>query len=91
MSEEIIPAAAPEVVADVAEKVEDNLSNLTLAELSAKLEEIMADEARMQRAKEVEAVKSAFYRRLSREKAEAGLEEGADSPFTVIEEGFKAR
>ena len=89
MSEEIIPAAAPEVVADVVEKVEDNLSNLSLAELSARLEEIMADEARMQRAKEVEAVKSAFYRRLGREKAQAGLEEGEDNPFTVIEEGFK--
>ena len=104
MSEEIIPAAAPEVAADVVKEVEavatpvetaapaeqDNLAEKTLAELSAKLEEIMADEVRMQRAKEVEAVKSAFYRRLGREKAEAGLEEDADNPFTVIEEAFKA-
>ena len=80
MSEEIIPAAAPEVAADVAEKVEENFSEKTLAELSARLEEILSDENRMQRAKEVEAVKSAFYRRLSREKAEAGLTPTVDEP-----------
>ena len=98
MSEEIIPATAPEVAADVAEKVEavatpvetaapavteteeNNLAEMTLAELSARLEEILADENKMQRAKEVEAVKSAFYRRLSREKAEAGLAPTVDEP-----------
>ena len=59
MSEEIIPAAAPEVVADVEETAEavnqaavdqeKNLSGMTLAELSARLEEIVADPEKMKR------------------------------------------
>ena len=94
----MIPAAIPEekaadVVEETAETVkeEENLYSLNLSELAARLEEILADPEKMKRAKEVESVKSAFYKRLSREKAEAPVEEGADSPFTVIEEGFKTQ
>ena len=96
MSEEIIPAAAPEVVADVEETAEavnqaavdqeKNLSGMTLAELSARLEEIVADPEKMKRSKEVEAVKSAFYKRLSREKAEAGLTPAVEEPSSSDED-----
>jgi len=99
MSEEIIPAALPEEkaadvveeTAEIAGQEEENLYNLTLSELSSRMEQILADPEKMKRAKEVESLKSAFYKRLSREKAETPVEEGADNPFTVIEEGFKTQ
>ena len=150
MSEEMIPAAAPEVVADVVETVEaapvaatpevekapveeekapvveaaapveeaapaaeatpaekaeapaeepaapveeekapveeKNLSGMTLAALSERLQEILADPDKMKRSKEVEAVKSAFYKRLSKEKADAGLAPAVEEPSSSDEE-----
>lgn len=50
-----------------------NLAEKTLAELSTLLKELMDNENRMKMSKEAEAIKSAFYKKLSKEKADAGL------------------
>ena len=66
-----------------------DLGSLTLAELSDMFDKLSQDENRMKRYKEAEAIKSAFYRRLSKEKAEAGLGSKVDEPSSredVIEE-----
>ena len=55
-----------------------NFAEKTLAELSGLFEDLMSDEARMKRAKEAEAIKSAFYKKLSKEKADAGLTPAED-------------
>ena len=81
------PAAAPaepaaEPAAAPAEPV--NLAEKTLAELSELFEQLGSGLERAKRSKEAEAIKSAFYKRLSKEKADAGLgtvdEPSADSP-----------
>ncbi len=66
-----------------------DLGNLTLAELSERFDKLSQAEDRMKRYKEAEAIKSAFYRRLSKEKADAGLGSKVDEPSSredVIEE-----
>ncbi len=83
-----------EVVEDEEEKdemVEEtvDLGSLTLAELSDMFDKLSQDENRMKRYKEAEAIKSAFYKRLSKEKAEAGLGSKVDEPSSredVIED-----
>ena len=50
-----------------------NYFEKNLSELVKLFEELVADEARMNRSKEAEAIKAAFYRRLAKDKAEAGL------------------
>ena len=83
-----------EVVEDEEEKdemVEEtvDLGSLTLAELSDMFDKLSLDENRMKRYKEAEAIKSAFYKRLSKEKAEAGLGSKVDEPSSredVIED-----
>ena len=80
--------AVEETVEAVAEPVVD-LGSLSLAELSDMFDRLSQDENRMKRYKEAEAIKSAFYRRLSKEKAEAGLGTKVDEPSSredVIEE-----
>ena len=77
MSEEIKPVAQ-EVAADVAQIVEQaaeetvNFAEKTLAELTTLFQELKDSEDRMKRFKEAEAIKSAFYKKLSKEKAAAG-------------------
>ena len=85
-------------------KSEMNFAEKTLAELTSLFEGLLADVDKMKRSKEAEAIKSAFYRRLSKEKAEAGIEVPADAaedadapaedgtvnPFAAIEQGFKS-
>ena len=78
MSEEIIPGVelTPDVA--VAEPVEIaepavNYSEKTLADLIRLFEELVQNEERMKMSKEAEAIKAAFYKRLQKEKAEAGL------------------
>ena len=78
MSEVIIPDV--ELTSDVvlAEAVENaepavNYSEKTLAELIRLFEELIQNEERMKMSKEAEAIKSAFYKRLQKEKAEAGI------------------
>ena len=78
MSEQIIPdveLASDVVVAEAAEIAEPavNYSEKTLAELVKLFEELAQSEDRMKLAKEAEAIKSAFYKRLQKEKAEAGF------------------
>ena len=96
MSEELKPDLTPEA---------EEPRELTLAQLIARFEEILSDENRMQLAKEAEAVKAAFYKKLIKEKAEAassgavssedtpeGAEpsaEGPANPFAAVEAGFK--
>ena len=83
MSEEIIPGVqAPDVpetveivgVEDVNEVVEStvNWSEKNLAELVKAFEELVQNEERMKMSKEAEAIKAAFYKRLLKEKADAG-------------------
>ena len=83
MSEEIIPGAqasdVPETVeivevVDVNEVVEStvNWSEKNLAELVKAFEELVQNEERMKMSKEAEAIKAAFYKRLLKEKADAG-------------------
>ena len=78
MSEQIIPdveLASDVVVAEAAEMTEPavNYSEKTLAELVKLFEELAQSEDRMKLAKEAEAIKSAFYKKLQKEKAEAGF------------------
>lgn len=65
------------------------LGNLSLAELSDLFDKLSQADDRMKRYKEAEAIKSAFYKRLSKEKAEAGLGAKVDEPSSredVVEE-----
>ena len=78
MSEVIVPDV--EITSDVPEKK-------SLAEIVKAFEELIQNEDRMKMSKEAEALKSAFYRTLAKEKAEAGNVE--ESPLTEIENVFK--
>lgn len=82
MSEEIIPDVV--VTSDVPETVENiiveetaenvaNYSEMTLAEIIRLFEVLIEDEERMKKSKEAEALKSAFYKKLQKEKFDAGL------------------
>ena len=74
MSELINPGV--ELTPDVPESVESetvNYSEKTLAELVNLFEELVRNEERMKMSKDAEAIKSAFYKRLQKEKADAGL------------------
>ena len=93
MSEQIIPDV--ELTSDVvvAEPVANeepavNYSELTLAELVKLFEELVQNEERMKMSKEAEAIKAAFYKRLQKEKADAGLvsEPVAETEETETEE-----
>lgn len=91
MSEDFVPVvtAAPDVeettkaldeetAASAAETVD--LNALSLSELSEMFDRLSQSEDRMKRYKEAEAIKSAFYKKLSKEKAEAGLGAAVDEP-----------
>ena len=78
MSEQIVPdveLTSDVVVAEAAEAAETavNYSEKTLAELVALFEELVRSEERMTLSKEAEVLKSAFYKRLQKEKMEAGI------------------
>jgi hypothetical protein len=111
MSEVIIPdviaSDVPETVEHLAAETEEqtvNYSEKNLAELVQLFEALVADEDRMKKSKDADAMKAAFYKRLHKEKAEAGMsaseiaeseEESAEAevvsenPFVEIERGFK--
>ncbi len=86
MSEEINPGMqAPETVQpDVAEVKEEKTvviyAEKTLAELTGLFQELLQDIDRLKKSKEAEAIKSAFYKKLSKEKAEAGVEGAVEEP-----------
>ncbi len=66
----------PESVESIIEEVTEpavNYSEKNLAELVRLFEELARNEERMKMSKEAEAIKSAFYKRLQKEKADAGL------------------
>ena len=65
-------ASVKETVVNYAEK--------TLAELSGLFQSLSESVDRMKRSKEAEAIKSAFYKRLSKEKADAGLTDAVEEP-----------
>lgn len=70
-------------------EVPADLGNLSLAELSDLFDKLSQADDRMKRYKEAEAIKSAFYKRLSKEKAEAGLGAKVDEQSSredVVEE-----
>ena len=77
---------ASEVMDDVKDSVVEvkeaavNYGEKTLAELSNLFQQLKESEDRMKRSKEAEALKSAFYKRLSREKAEAGEDAAVEEP-----------
>ena len=94
MSENIIPEKIQEIVSDVDEKdagaVQD-LSGKSLAELSDLFVKTRSIEGAMSRSKELEAIKSAFYKLLSKLKGESDGESRAENdPFEVVEQNFKA-
>ena len=87
MSDVIIPDVAasdvPEgveiIVDETVEVIETleptvNYAEKNLAELVKLFEELVQDEERMKKSKEAETIKAAFYKRLQKEKAEAGYE-----------------
>ena len=95
MSDVIIPDV--ELTSDVvlAETVENaepavNYSEKTLAELIRLFEELVQNEERMKMSKEAEAIKSAFYKKLQKEKAEAGLVAADAAPETDESEEVQA-
>lgn len=94
MSENIIPEKIQEIVSDVDEKdagaVQD-LSGKSLAELSDLFVKTRSGEDAMSRSKELEAIKSAFYKLLSKLKGESDSESRAENdPFEMVEQNFKA-
>ena len=84
---ETVADKVEEVVEEVKEAVV-NFSEKTLAELSQLFQELKEGEDRMKRSKEAESIKSAFYKRLSKEKAEAGEDATVEEPDenTSVEE-----
>ena len=112
MREEIIPdviaSDVPEAVEHLTVETEEltvNYSEKNLAELVQLFEALTADEERMKKSKDAEMLKAAFYKRLHKEKAEAGMsaseiveseedtapetESTSENPFIEIEKGFK--
>ena len=103
MSEEIIPEVnveanvpsdvpEPAEMAPVVEAAAVNYQEMGIPELVAAFEQLAKSEDRMQRAKEADTIKSAFYKKLIKAKSEAGIdpESAEENPFTGIEEAFKA-
>ena len=78
MSEVIVPDV--EITSDVPEKK-------SLAEIVKAFEELIQNEDRMKMSKEAEALKSAFYKTLAKEKAD--VENAEESPLAEIENAFK--
>ena len=88
MSDVIIPdVTASDVLEGVENIVEENVNyaEKNLAELVGLFEELVRDEDRLKKSKEAEAIKAAFYKRLLKEKAEAGLAV-AEAVETEVEE-----
>jgi hypothetical protein len=78
-AKEEVKEGMKEIVEDVKEAVA-SFGEKTLAELSGLFQELTDSVDRMKRSKEAEAIKSAFYKRLSREKAEAGEDATVEEP-----------
>lgn len=81
-------APSAETPAQQEEQTENtvNYAEMSLAELAAAFEELAKSEDRMRRTKEADAIKSAFYKKLSKAKADAGLAPVEDAPYEAEEE-----
>lgn len=96
LAERVAPEESSEPEDTASNVTPVNYADLTLGELSQLFEGLMADDERMKRAKEAENIKTAFYKKLSKEKAEikpSDTPEEADSNsniFESVESGFKA-
>ncbi len=94
MEEEKIPIPE-DIASDVTQGLEEadtpriNYAQMTLSELVSLFEELAKAEDRMQRHKEAEAIKVAFYRKLLKEKEEAGYGSHVDEPGRYEEEVFE--
>ncbi|MBR4408109.1 MAG: DUF349 domain-containing protein [Bacteroidales bacterium] len=83
-------AEVKNTVENVVEKAEEvveqvvNYAEKSLSELTSLFEELMSDDARMKRIKEAEAIKAAFYKKLSKEKEEAGFSGSVEEPGEEI-------
>jgi len=89
MSEEIKVGAeiAPEVPETVeATEAAVNYSEMTLAELAEAFEALAKSDDRLRRSKEADVIKSAFYKKLSKAKADAGLAPAEEPDAEVVEE-----
>ncbi len=84
-----------EIASDVTQGLEEaetpqiNYAQMTLSELVSLFEELAKAEDRMQRHKEAEAIKTAFYRKLAKEKEAAGYGSQVDEPGRYEEEVFE--
>ena len=67
-----VPESVESVIEEVAEPAV-NYSEKNLAELVRLFEDLVQNEDRMKMSKEAEAIKAAFYKRLQKEKADAGI------------------
>ena len=93
--EETVAEEAPAAEAEPAAAAEaPSLLDKTLGELVELFGKLKEDVDRMKKSKEAEAIKSAFYKKLNKEKADAGLEispesdaEGAETAAPVEEDG----
>lgn len=94
MEEEKVPIPE-EIPSDVTQGMEEaetpqiNYAQMTLSELVSLFEELAKSEDRMQRHKEAETIKTAFYRKLSKEKEAAGYGSHVDEPGRYEEEVFE--
>ena len=72
---EMMPDVPESVVSVIEEAAQPavNYSEKNLAELVKLFEELVQNEERMKMSKDAEAIKAAFYKRLQKEKADAGL------------------
>ena len=87
-----IPEEIPSDVTQGLEEAETpqiNYAQMTLSELVAQFEELAKSEDRMQRHKEAEAIKVAFYRKLAKEKEAAGYGSRVDEPGRYEEDVFE--
>ncbi len=71
---------APEAVETVPEAEPVSFAEKTLAELVEMFQKLGDLEDKVLKSKQAEAIKSAFYKRLSKEKVEAGLSASVDEP-----------
>lgn len=83
-----------EITSDVPQGVEEavtpqvNYAELSLAEISALFEALAKSEDRVERYKEAELLKAAFYKKLIKEKEAAGYGSKVDEPSKYEEEDF---
>ena len=84
-----------EIASDVTQGLEEaetpqkNYLQMTLSELVSEFEELAKSEDRMQRHKEAETIRMAFYRKLAKEMEAAGYSSKVDEPGRYEEEVFE--